>query len=246
MKYPLLFAFFFLCCATTVSFRPRHIVIITGGHDFERAAFFRMFQEFGDITFIEKAHPLGPEAFSASEQPCDALLFYDMPDSISAAEQEGLSRLLQQGRGVVFLHHALCANPGWPEYEKIVGGKYLPAAEEREGRWLPPSTYRHDVEVKVEVADPRHPVTRGVSDFTLRDEVYGGFITRPDIHPLLRTGHPESAPVIGWAQTYGRSRIVYLQPGHDHQAYGHPQFRRLVRNAIEWVSATEAPAVSPE
>ncbi|HOC24655.1 MAG TPA: ThuA domain-containing protein [bacterium] len=236
MKNLFLFTLLLLCCAPAGHFKPRQILVITGGHDFEREPFFRMFDEFGDITWKEKMHPLSQGAFSDGEQPFDAVLFYDMPDSVTAAVQEEYTRLLQRGTGVVFLHHALCANPGWPEYERMVGGKYLPAAEERAGRRMPASTYREDVEVRVEIADPGHPVTRGLSDFVLHDEVYGGFITRPDIYPLLRTGHPESSPVIGWAHTYDHSRIVYLQPGHDHRAFDDPRFRRLVRNAIEWVS----------
>ncbi|HOT97353.1 MAG TPA: ThuA domain-containing protein [bacterium] len=245
MKNLLYFALLSFCCTPTAHFEPRQILIITGGHDFEHAAFFRMFDEFGDIIWKEKIHPLEQGVFSAGEQPFEVVLFYDMPDSISAAVQEELTQLLQRGTGVVFLHHALCANPGWPEYERMVGGKYLPAAVERAGRMLPASTYREDVEVKVEIADRRHPVTRGLGDFILHDEVYGGFITRPDIHPLLRTNHPESSPVIGWAHTYGRSRIVYLQPGHDHRAFEDPRFRRLLRNAIEWVSDTGSLDVNP-
>lgn len=225
-----------VCAAALFCTRPHNILIITGGHEFEREVFFEMFRDFGDITFTEKSHPLGAAGFSQNHARFDAIIFYDMPDSITAAQQEELLSLLERGTGMLFLHHALCANTGWPEYEKIVGGKYLLTEEVRDGRTLPPSTYQHDVDMAVQVIDPEHPVTQGVADFVIHDEVYGGFITRPEIQPLLGTSHPQSSPVIGWAHQYARSRIVYLELGHDHQAWDQPQFRRLLHNAIKWVS----------
>ena len=237
MKILLLANSLLLVCAVVLSCtRPRNILIITGGHEFEKEPFFEMFRDFGDITFTEKVHPLGPDGFSPAQARVDALVFYDMPDSISVRQREELLGLLERGTGMLFLHHALCGNTGWPEYEKIVGGKYLLTEEVRDGHTLPPSTYRHDVDMPVQVIDPAHPVTRGVEEFVIHDEIYGGFITRPEVQPLLRTSHPESSPVIAWAHQYARSRIVYLQLGHDHQAWNQPQFRRLLRNAIEWVS----------
>lgn len=246
MKSIMLTSLLFLCL-TAACFNPRplHILIITGGHEFERDAFFAMFRSFDNLTFIEKEHPLAEEVFAGAAANYDALVFYDMADSISAAAQAGLTRLLEQGMGVVFLHHALCSNTRWPEYEKMISGKYLLEEEVREGKVMPPSTYRHDVDISVEITDPDHPVTQGVRDFTIRDEVYGGFVTRPEIHPLLRTSHPESSPVIGWTHHYARSRIVYLELGHDHQAYENPMFRRLLHNAIVWVSSESGSDAPP-
>ena len=39
------------------------------------------------------------------------------------------------------------------------------------------------------------------------------------------------------AQTAINSRLVYLQPGDGPSVYNEPHYRRLVRNAIEWVAA---------
>jgi type 1 glutamine amidotransferase len=53
---------------------------------------------------------------------------------------------------------------------------------------------------------------------------------------LLSTSHPESGEIIGWTHLYGDSPIVYIQPGHDHHAYENPNYRHLVRQAIEWIN----------
>ena len=48
--------------------------------------------------------------------------------------------------------------------------------------------------------------------------------------------HEPGSNLIGWAKTYGKSRIVYLQCGDDPEAYANPHFRTLLANAIEWVA----------
>ena len=100
----------------------------------------------------------------------------------------------------------------------------------------PRSAFKHDVDLKVHVADRRHPVTRGVKDFTIHDETYKWFDVSPDCHPLLTTDEPESNNVIGWAKTYERARVVYIQLGHDHLAYENPGFQRLLQQAIRWTA----------
>lgn len=93
------------------------------------------------------------------------------------------------------------------------------------------------------VAAASHPVTDGLGRFEILDEIYGGYEVLPDSNPLLTTDHPGNSPTLGWWRTHGPARVVYLQLGHDRQAYENPSYRRLLANAISWVSgkATERP-----
>ncbi|MCX7825935.1 MAG: ThuA domain-containing protein, partial [Verrucomicrobiae bacterium] len=99
--------------------------------------------------------------------------------------------------------------------------------------------WKHDVKFKVHIAGPKHPVTRGLKDFEIHDETYKGYDVRPDVQPLLTTDEPLSAPIIGWAKTYEKARVVYIQLGHDHFAYENPNFQKLVAQAIAWVAGKE-------
>jgi arylsulfatase A len=207
----------------------QEILIITGGHDFERDAFFQMFNELPGIAYTELTHPGANQVYDSSLlDRMDVLLFYDMVQAISEEEKAAFRHMLEQGKGLVFLHHSLASYQDWGEFEKIIGGKYVLSGQDS-------STYRHDVEVAVEILSKEHPVTRGLNDFLLYDEVYGNFKVQPEVIPLLGTTHPESGKIIGWAHSYGSSRIVYLQPGHDHHAYEDPNFRLLLKQAIQWV-----------
>jgi len=171
--------------------------------------------------------------------------------------------LLAAGHGFVFLHHAIAGWPAWDTYADIVGGRFLYLPAILRGRLRQDSGYLHDVthEIRV-VAD--HPVTAGVPErFTLTDELYLYEVFEEDVQPLLVSGHAfvqenfysaarvvrerrmfsnedwiheTGSNLIGWTKTYGASRIVYLQCGDGPGAYADPNFRRLIRNAVYWVS----------
>ena len=55
----------------------------------------------------------------------------------------------------------------------------------------------------------------------------------------LTTDEPTSTPKIGWAHTYGKSRVFYMALGHDHFAYENPNYRQLVHQAIRWVARAD-------
>lgn len=217
--------------------KPVRVLIVTGGHDFEREPFFEMFKSFEGITFEEVQHPnaharLTPEA----SRGYDVVVLYDMWQPISEESQAAFVKLSRNGKGLVALHHSLASYQLWDEYRNIIGGRWYTEKWKQNGVERPPSTFQHDVQFKVHIVDSKHPVTRGIQDFNIRDETYGNFEVLPKVKPLLTTDEPTSNRVIAWAHTYGRSRVVYIQLGHDHCAYENPSYRRLVLQAIRWVA----------
>ena len=129
---------------------------------------------------------------------------------------------------MIFLHHALVSYQDWPEFKKIIGGKYI--AAETGG-----SVYRHDVNIPLKIVNNRHPVTKGLKDFTVFDETYGQCETGDKIEPLLSTSHPESMPYVAWINAYENSKIIYIQNGHGPQIFSDPNYRKLLQQAIEWL-----------
>jgi len=223
------------CSAQTL----QRVLIYTGGHDFEREAFFDIFKDMTDVYYQEQIHPQASPVFdSALIAQYDVLLFYDMVQEIDDAQKAAFLNVLNDGKALVFLHHSLVSYQEWDEFEKIIGGRYGLTNKDQDS-----STYRHDVDIPLTIVNKDHPITRGMDDFVIRDEVYGNFKVLPTVHPLLRTTHPESGEIIGWTNDYGNSRIVYLQLGHDHFAFENPDYRRLVKQAIEWVQKDDSPLV---
>ena len=185
------------------------------------------------------------------------------------ADARRLAELLIAGQGFVFLHHALAGWPAWPGWAEVLGGRYHYAPAELRGRRWPDSGFRY-ASYTARVADPGHPVCTGVADFALSDELYCCPVFAGDVTPLLRAQappgpfretyhevlgtprpgppwrHPAASDLIGWAKAAGRSPVVYLQPGDGPDTLGNAAYRRLVGNALEWVSSPAAHAWAAE
>ncbi len=223
------------------------VLLVTGGHGFERPQFFKIFEDNPDITFKAVEHPDPKKQPDAADpfhpllkpdaaRSYDVIVLYDMWQKITDEAKADFVRLLQEGKGLVVLHHAIASYQDWEEYRKILGARYYLKPTVVDGVEKPRSQWKHDVKFKVRIADPDHPVARGVKDFEIHDETYKGFDVRPEVKPLLTTDEPLSGPVIGWTHSYGKSRVVFIQLGHDHFAYENPNYRRLVAQAIQWTA----------
>lgn len=206
----------------------KHVLVITGGHDFQPEPFWEMFDSLDNLSYEAETFPDAFQHLSIEgAKDYDALVFYDMWQEITPAQQAAYLELLNHGVGIVSLHHALISFREWDEFNRIVGGVWTTGE----------NTVRHDVRYSVKIADPNHPVTKGIADFEIQDETYKGYTVDPKVHVLLRTEHRDSAPVLGWTHRYGNSPIVCIQHGHDAMAYGNPNYRKLVSQAIRWVAA---------
>jgi uncharacterized protein len=213
------------------------VLVVTGGHGFEEEAFFKLFKDNPDITFQAVAHPNAHALLTAEAgKQWDVLVLYDMYQPISEGAKADLVARLKEGKGLVVLHHAIADYQAWPEYTEIIGARYYLAATNINGVAKARSAYKHGVDFNLHVADPKHPVTRGVPDFTIHDETYKWFDVSDKCHPLLTTDEPESNKVTAWAKTYKGARVVYIQSGHDHFAYENPNYRQLLSQAIAWVA----------
>lgn len=216
------------------------VLVVVGGHDFERQPFLALFTSLTNVTFRVVQHPSAHEWFRpAVTNQYDVVVLYDMWQQIAEPAKTDFLNLARGGKGFVVLHHAIANYNEWDDYAALVGGRYYLRPKTVQGIEKARSQYQHDVRFTVRIADPAHPVTRGLSDFGIQDETYKGFDVAADSHPVLKTDEPLSGPVIGWARTNGASRWVYVQLGHDHFAFDDSNYRRLVGQAIRWVAGME-------
>jgi type 1 glutamine amidotransferase len=213
------------------------VLLVTGGHGFEKEPFFQVFKNNLEISFTHAAHATTNATVYEREDllTYDVVALYDMPKEITEAQKAGFLSLLEKGVGLVVLHHALVSYQHWPEYERIIGGRY-PEEDGKSGAVTEQVGYQHDVEVPMIIVTKDHPITAGMKDFTIHDEIYWGYRVGSDVTPLITTTHPKSGKPLAWTRTEKNSRIVYLQSGHDHSAYENPNYRQLVARSIRWVA----------
>jgi type 1 glutamine amidotransferase len=138
--------------------------------------------------------------------------------------KSALAQLGQTNQGIFLLHHALLAYPEWPLWNALTGIK---------NSWADFS-YEHDLPLRVQVADPDHPITQGLADWEMIDETYKMNETDDNSHILLTLDHPQSMRAIAWTRQYRQSRVFCLQSGHDNQTWQNEQFTTLIRRGILW------------
>jgi type 1 glutamine amidotransferase len=233
----LLFAGLLAFPAAAAAPAPPRVLVVTGGHGFQQDPFLEVFKTNAAIAWTHLEHTKGTaDVYDRADLAAyDVVLLYDMPRTITESQRAKFLGLFARGTGLVVTHHALCSYQDWPDYERIIGGRYL-EKKAAVAAGLTPSGYEHDVDLPVVVAARQHPVTAGVADFTIHDEIYWGYRVGKDVTPLLTTPHPKSGNPLAWCRTEGKSRVVYLLLGHDAKAYVDPNYRRLLANAIRWVA----------
>ena len=207
--------------------QPVRVELVTGGHGHE-LSFYSVFESGPEFRVNVNPHPL---AFTADmRKNVDVLVLYDMVDVNEEPRRKNLRDFLDAGKGMVVLHHAIIDNQHWPWwYEEITGGRYLLNAEGA----LRASTYQHDVPLKVRTM-VKHPVTAGLGDFAITDEVYNFMWRSPKTQVLLEADRPEGEKAVAWLGPWQKSRVVVIQLGHGKEAHENASYRKLVRNAILW------------
>lgn len=212
---------------------PVRVLVITGGHTYEETAFRDMFSSMKSLSVTYAV--LGGEAEkklkSDRAKDYDALVFYDMYEQCAPYVGDLLA-LLEQGKGTVFLHHSLGSCPEDLGYGYLVGGRARFGPPDSSGTtkyWLGTS-YRAHIE------DANNPITAGMTDFNVLDEVYSDYFVNSGVHLLLTTDNPTSGRQLAWTWQYKKSPIVYIQLGHDHVTYENPNYRTLVERSTLWVA----------
>lgn len=132
------------------------------------------------------------------------------------------------GKGLVLGHAALWYNwKDWPEYNQqlVSGGS---RGHDKYGNF------------NVNIVNAKHPITKGVKNFSLDDELYYYEVdpAGPGIEVLAeasREGSDKTYPSV-FVIKNPKAKIVGIALGHDAASHELPQYQQLLRNAIEWAA----------
>ena len=217
--------------ATTQPGGKIRVLLVTGGHGFKAGPFFKLFDDNPEIAYTAVAEEKTGAAYHRDDLlSYDVVLLYDFQREITDAQKARFLALFDKGIGLIVLHHALLSYQNWPEYERIAGGKYLLDVEKNaDGKVTPPSTYQGDVDIAMKVVPKDHPITAGLSDFVLHDEIYRGVRTGADINVLLTAEDRPQA----WTRQEGKTRVVGIMVGHG-PAHADANFQKLLAQSIRW------------
>ena len=208
--------------------------VVMGHHPIDVPAFHALLRSMPEVDF----YPQHMEDFVSDvgevRRHYDVVVFYNFHMATPGNEKdwwdrrtrEALEGLGEGEQGIFVLHHAILAYPQWDPWGGICG------IEDR-GSF----SYFDSVAIRVEIADPDHPVTRGLTTWEMVDETYIAAEPDADSHVLLTTNHPKSMKALAWTRQYRNARVFCLQSGHDSSAYADPNFRTVVYRGIQWLAA---------
>jgi type 1 glutamine amidotransferase len=147
--------------------------------------------------------------------------------------EQGLLRFVREGGGLVFFHSSTSAFYTWTEFKQI-----------STGAWIMDSTWHGPVsQVMVSVHNQEHPVTSGLDDFHISDELWINAEQNDSFDMLgvaLNTEEDSGEQPAILVGNYGKGRIFHTILGHDETAVRNDGFQSLIVRAAEWAANGKA------
>ena len=152
------------------------------------------------------------QILAASLDSYDALLFYTDIGELTLAQKDSLLNFLKRGGGFFGLHTAAASFRECEGYHGMLNAFF-------DGH----SKY---MDFTVNIIDNEDPITQGLEDFVVTDELY--YLKRdPTIsHHLMEAYDPtkDEAHVIAFTHAYGDGCVLYFALGHDMAVIRNPSF----------------------
>lgn len=222
--------------------RPLRVLLVSGGHWFDRENLTKMILDRPNTTLAEIEIPAEQDRLRAGiTKEFDVLVFHDQSQfTLTDAQKANLEAMWAEGTPTVMLHHALISHNDFPLFRDVYGTAFLIKLRNIDGKDYPVSTYKQPTDVKFHVVNREHPITAGVDDFTLNDEVFGNLWLAGDNDVLIETDHPESSRPIVWTRHYKKSPVFVMIQGHDGTAFNDPRYRKIFYRGLDWLVSDAA------
>lgn len=135
--------------------------------------------------------------------------------------QPGFLDYVRGGGGLVVVHAGTCRYEELNVMNDLIGGAFT----------------RHPDQCEVRI-EPRngHPVTAGVLPFAMKDEHYFIEMDAQDADLFMHSHSEHGVQPAGWSRTEGLGRVCVLTPGHNLEVWLHPEFQKLLANALRWTT----------
>lgn len=161
-------------------------------------------------------------------QKYDLIVCYTFGHHLTADQEMGLLAAVRgdpwneraRTKGFLGLHGASSSFLNSESYLRMLGGRFLVHPP------LQP--------LQVEITQPDHPLMRGISDFTITDELYLIESYTP-FQPLAICEYQGHRRPVAWAKPYGLGKVAYLGLGHGEVQLRHASFQGILLNAVDWI-----------
>ena len=154
--------------------------------------------------------------WSAERMAAYPLVILTKSNHISSADKTGwmtdevqsaFADYVRKGKGLLAIHSGTAGYQEMYILRSLLGGVFTHHPEQ--------------CAVTIEL-QTNHPLTTGISPFTIKDEHYfmAMYDSQIDIFMMTRSEHGEQPA--GWRRTEGAGRVAVLTPGHNLEVWLHP------------------------
>jgi hypothetical protein len=215
--------------ATANASAPLRVLVITGGnHPYERTTpILRQFlRDAGmDVTVTEDAGTLVHPGLA----DVDVLVLNTLrrgETDFSEAERAAMLQFTHGGKAFVPLHVSAAAGDAWEEWLELGGAIWKRGVSRHP--YVGPFT--------VEIRDGAHPITAGMQNFDVNDELYIDMPCSPNLRLLATAPYEGRDWPMAFTMQPGRGRVFYTALGHDAPTFENAGFQTLVTRGIQWAA----------
>jgi len=168
-----------------------------------------------------------PSAMKAADVIVLTMFNKSLP-TISDIAKKNLVDFVEGGKGFYVQHLASASFNEWEEFGKLAGRQWVMGTSGHGPRSMFPC----------KIADRDHPVTEGLDDFKIFDELYAKLQGDAPIHVLVEADSDWSnatEPLV-FSMRYGKGRCIHNALGHDYKAIENPTMKQLICRSVEWVA----------
>lgn len=154
---------------------------------------------------------------------------------LRSADAGVIGDFVSSGGGLLALHTAVVCFDAEPIWHELCGAAWHWEQSSH------PSLGAAEVSITEEGRD--HPITAGVGDFSIVDEIYGFLDEQPGLVPLLVGSHGGRRHPLLWARAVGAGRVVTDLLGHDAGSIDHPVHGPMLCRAARWAGGATTESV---
>jgi type 1 glutamine amidotransferase len=182
-----------------------------------------------EVTGI--THPDGGDAFVGDYaalteeglQDVDLVVLYTTGRDRFGANLDAIQHFVEGGKALVGIHNAADSFTDSAEFVGLMGAKFR--------------THPAQLDIATEITDTAHPITQGLGDFTVHDELYLFSDYSPSrVHLLAQThSYDDNGPIpIAWTREPGAGRLFYISLGHNPSTLADANWQRFFQNGVRW------------
>jgi len=155
-------------------------------------------------------------------------MFHRGTPEMTDMAKTNLVNFVKSGKGFYVQHLGSASFPKWDEFGRLCGRKWVMGTSGHNARSV----------FEAKIAKKDHPITKGMANFRIFDELYSKLQGDTEIEVLVSaySDFSEKEEPLVFTTPYGKGRCVHNALGHDFKAILNPSMQQLICRSVEWAA----------